>query len=77
MTKNKYNVGDVVRCGNGSTSLMEISFIVCNHGGFGKRYYYGKHCLGGIVATYEDNIMEITRQDRKTWVRYNLDTELS
>jgi hypothetical protein len=54
-----YKIGQIVRCGQGSTNLMRVESVSRKHGGTHDRYY-GVQFYGGTVGAYEPDIRPAT-----------------
>lgn len=62
----KFKVGDILRCGNGSTNLMIVDYISKKHNGIEDRYY-GEHCMGSATGAYHNDCSLATKIDLKMW----------
>lgn len=66
-----FNVGDIVRYGDGPTALMRITSIR-KMGGENIATavrYYGSHFFGGLEGRYHGQCMPADEQDLKRWDR--------
>jgi hypothetical protein len=66
MSKKLYAIGDIVRYTDGSTALMQITYISVGHGGSIARYY-GIQCMGGYIGAYHGRVNKANAQDLKKW----------
>lgn len=68
--KPKFQVGDIVRLGEGPTALMQITDVVTYNdleaGGF-KCRYYGQHCMGASSGAFADECSPASDFDLDTW----------
>ena len=65
----KFKIGQIVRYDEGSTALMRIKAVSINHGVEGDNRYFGRQCMGGGMARYEDDISEASQEDIDIYIK--------
>ena len=70
--KPKYDIGDMLRYGHGSTALFVVTSVSRDHAGKGKHRYYGDHILGGAHGSYEDDCQPATPEEKKQHFTYEM-----
>lgn len=60
-----HRIGDIIRYGEGSTSLMQITAIEYKRSSDPK--YYGNQYFGVYVAVYDSQVVKASEQDLNLW----------
>jgi hypothetical protein len=63
----RFEAGQIIRYGEGTTALMRVTEISPNHGGFGPRYY-GRQFFGGAVGAYETDCTTATANEEQRYL---------
>lgn len=71
MTTQRFNVGDLVRYGDGETALMRVTSVRDMGESFGgnRWRYYGRafHSTGTCTGRYQDQCSKPSALDRELW----------
>lgn len=61
----KFNVGDILRYGAGSTTLMRVTYVSPEYGHAHR--YYGDSFHGSPMGAYEHDCQLASDHERKKW----------
>lgn len=60
-----FKIGDILRYSTGETALLQVIHVNPDYGGIPR--YWGRHCMGGSVAAYQDDCSLASATDLETW----------